>query len=130
VRGPVKIAQVATAKATPVGHSLAVYRKTPRTRAWSHPLPSGQPAPMPWSVFFADGGIAFHSGQSHRSSRAVSPHDPRAHAWFNYMAIGDQFQVVKASQDCPAQGQPPVGKKPGQIDPLRGPTTTPPRPRQ
>jgi hypothetical protein len=37
------------------------------------------------------------------------------------MAIGDQVQVVRASQEIPRhKGQTPVSKKPGIIDPLRG----------
>jgi len=122
VRGPVKIASGGNGKATPVGHSLRVYRKDATHKSLESPLPNGQPAPMPWSVFFADGGIAFHSGSPTRSSAGcIHLSDPDAHAWFNYMDIGDQVQVVKASQELPRhKGQPPVGKKPGQIDPLRG----------
>ncbi|MCU1654174.1 MAG: hypothetical protein JWQ60_5323, partial [Pseudonocardia sp.] len=55
------------------------------------------------------------------SSGCIHLNDPDARAWFNYMAIGDQVQVVKASQELPRhKGQPAVSKKPGQIDPLRG----------
>jgi len=77
---------------------------------------------MPWSVFFADGGIAFHSGSPTRSSAGcIHLSDPDARAWFNYMAMGDQVQVVKASQELPRHnGQPAVSKKAGEIDPLRG----------
>lgn len=122
VRGPVKIASGGNGKATPIGHSLRVYRKDANHKSTESPLPNGQPAPMPWSVFFADGGIAFHSGSPTRSSAGcIHLADPDARAWFNYMAIGDQVQVVKASQELPRhKGQPAVSKKAGEIDPLRG----------
>ncbi|MDT7675155.1 MAG: hypothetical protein QOD82_3057 [Pseudonocardiales bacterium] len=122
VRGPVRVASGGNGKATPVGHSLRVYRKDATHKSLESRLKNGQPAPMPWSVFFADGGIAFHSGSPGRSSSGcIHLNDPDARAWFNYMAIGDQVQVVKASQELPRhKGQPAVSKKPGQIDPLRG----------
>jgi hypothetical protein len=122
VRGPVKVASGGNGKATPVGHSLRVYRKDATHKSLESRLPNGQPAPMPWSVFFADGGIAFHSGSPSRSSSGcIHLSDPDARAWFNYMAVGDQVQVVKASQELPRhKGQLAVSKKPGQIDPLRG----------
>jgi L,D-transpeptidase catalytic domain len=122
VRGPVKVASGGNGKATPIGHSLRVYRKDATHKSLESRLKNGQPAPMPWSVFFADGGIAFHSGSPSRSSSGcIHLNDPDARAWFNYMAIGDQVQVVKASQELPRhKGQPAVSKKPGQIDPLRG----------
>jgi len=122
VRGPVKIASGGNGKATPIGHSLRVYRKDATHKSLESLMPNGQPAPMPWSVFFADGGIAFHSGSPSRSSSGcIHLNDPDARAWFNYMAIGDQVQVVKASQELPRhKGQPAVSKKAGQIDPLRG----------
>jgi hypothetical protein len=77
---------------------------------------------MPWSVFFADGGIAFHSGSPSRSSGGcIHLNDPDARAWYNYMALGDQVQVVRASQELPRhKGQTAVSKKAGTIDPLRG----------
>jgi len=122
VRGPVKVASGGNGKATPIGHSLRVYRKDAEHKSVESPLPNGQPAPMPWSVFFADGGIAFHSGSPTRSSAGcIHLADPDARAWFNYMAIGDQVQVVKASQELPRhKAQPAVSKKAGEIDPLRG----------
>jgi len=73
-------------------------------------LPNGDPAPMPWSVFFEDGGIAFHSGSPQRSSAGCIHLDPAdAEAWFNYLQIGDMVQVVNASEEMAARnGQPPA----------------------
>jgi hypothetical protein len=122
VRGPVKVATGGNGKPTPIGHSLRVYNKDAKHKSQESKLPNGQPAPMPWSVFFADGGIAFHSGSPSRSSSGcIHLNDADAKAWYNYMAIGDQVQVVRASQEIPRhKGQTPVSKKAGTIDPLRG----------
>src|SRR5205085_9037000 len=70
-------------------------------------LPDGQPAPMPWSVFLADGGIAFHSGDPKRASAGcihLAPAD--AQAGFENLQIGDQVQVVKASEEAAARSAP------------------------
>ena len=99
-RGPVKIASGGNGEETPIGHSLRVYRKDKDHLSQESRLPDGQPAPMPWSVFFQDGGIAFHSGSPSRSSAGcihLAPAD--AEAWFNDLQIGDQVQVVRASQE-------------------------------
>ncbi len=105
-RGPVKIASGGNGEQTPVGHSLRVYRKDQNHLSEESRLPNGKPAPMPWSVFFADGGIAFHSGSPTRSSAGCIHLDPvDAQAWFNYLQIGDQVQVVKASEELAARKQ-------------------------
>jgi hypothetical protein len=104
VRGPVKIASGGAGKETPVGHSFRVYRKDQDYKSQEFRLPNGAPAPMPWSVFFADGGIAFHSGNPAKASAGcihLAPAD--AQAWFNFLQIGDQVQVVKASEEKAAR---------------------------
>ena len=103
-RGPVKIASGGNGQETPVGHSLRVYRKDKSHVSEESRLPNGQPAPMPWSVFFEDGGIAFHSGSPSRSSAGCIHLEPAdAEAWFNYLQIGDQVQVVRASEEVAAR---------------------------
>jgi hypothetical protein len=105
LRGPVKIASGGNGRETPVGHSLRVYRKDKDHLSEESRLPNGQPAPMPWSVFFEDGGIAFHSGSRNRSSAGCIHLEPAdAEGWFNYLQIGDQVQVVKASEEIVARG--------------------------
>jgi hypothetical protein len=105
-RGPVKIASGGNGEETPVGHSLRVYRKDKDHVSQESRLPNGQPAPMPWSVFFEDGGIAFHSGSPNRSSGGCIHLEPvDAEAWFNYLQIGDQVQVVKAAEELAARKQ-------------------------
>jgi lipoprotein-anchoring transpeptidase ErfK/SrfK len=49
---------------------------------------------MPYSVFFADGGIAFHQGRQDTDSGGcvkLGPED--AVAFFNYLQVGDEVQV-------------------------------------
>ncbi|MDT7706849.1 MAG: hypothetical protein QOG20_2456 [Pseudonocardiales bacterium] len=49
---------------------------------------------MPYSVFFADGGIAFHEGpQDTYSGGCVKLTHDNAVAWFNFLQVGDQVQV-------------------------------------
>ena len=118
IRGPVKIASGGNGEETPVGHSLRVYRKEKDHVSQESRLPNGQPAPMPWSVFFEDGGIAFHSGSPSRSSGGCIHLEPAdAEAWFNYLQIGDQVQVVKAAEELAARKQ--------SAAPAPPPTTTP-----
>lgn len=104
IRGPVKISSGGNGKQTPIGHSLRVYRKDKDFHSTESLMPNGQPAPMPWSVFFEDGGIAFHAGSPSRSSAGcIHLGVADAQAWFNYLQIGDQVQVVKASQEIAAR---------------------------
>jgi hypothetical protein len=126
IRGPVKIASGGNGEETPVGHSLRVYRKEKDHLSQESRLPNGQPAPMPWSVFFEDGGIAFHSGSPSRSSGGCIHLEPvDAEAWFNYLQIGDQVQVVKAAEELAARKQsaapaPPPTSTPAPAAPADG----------
>jgi len=104
VRGPVKISSGGAGKETPLGHSFRVFRKEQDHKSGEFKLANGQPAPMPWSVFFADGGIAFHSGNPARaSSGCIHLPDADAKAWFDHLQIGDQVQAVKASEEMAAR---------------------------
>lgn len=114
VRGPVKISSGGNGKQTPVGHSLRVYRKDKDFKSTESLTPNGQPAPMPWSVFFDDGGIAFHSGDVSRpSAGCIHLTATDAQAWYNYLQIGDQVQVVKASQEMAARHTATTNARPG-----------------
>ena len=98
--GPVPVAIGGPGKETPVGHSLRVYRKEQLHKSGEYTMTNGEPAPMPWAVFFQDGGIAFHSGDPNRSSAGCIHVPPdEAKAYFDYLQIGDQVQVVKASEE-------------------------------
>jgi hypothetical protein len=104
IRGPVAIASGGRGEETPIGHSLRVYRKDADHKSQESLLHNGQPAPMPWSVFFADGGIAFHGGDPNRASAGcVHLATDDARAWFDYLQIGDQVQVVRGSQERAAR---------------------------
>jgi hypothetical protein len=104
VRGPVKISSGGAGTETPLGHSLRVYRKEREHKSGEFRLANGQPAPMPWTVFFADGGVAFHAGDPARAS-AGCIHLPLADAkaWFEFLQVGDQVQVVRASEERAAR---------------------------
>jgi len=129
MRGPVKIASGGNGEETPVGHSLRVYRKEKDHLSKESRLANGQPAPMPWSVFFEDGGIAFHSGSPNRSSGGCIHLEPAdAEAWFNYLQIGDQVQVVKAAEELAARKQSAAAapSSPAKAAPTTTTTTPPP----
>ena len=105
-RGPVPVATGGNGQATPVGHSLRVYRKDANHKSQESRLPNGQPAPMPYSVFFNDGGIAFHSGSPNRSSGGCVHLNPAdAKVWFNTLQIGDKVQVVSAKAEKAARAK-------------------------
>jgi hypothetical protein len=96
IRGPVPVASGGAGQATPTGDSFRVYRKDKDHKSQEYKLPNGQPAPMPWSVFFADGGIAFHSGDPNKSSGGCIHLNPAdAVAFFNNLQLGDRVQVKK-----------------------------------
>ena len=129
MRGPVKIASGGNGEETPVGHSLRVYRKEKDHLSKESRLANGQPAPMPWSVFFEDGGIAFHSGSPNRSSGGCIHLEPAdAEAWFNYLQIGDQVQVVKAAEELAARKQSAAAAPTDPPTPAPTTTTAPPPP--
>lgn len=49
---------------------------------------------MPYAVFFAEGGIAFHEGAQNTSSAGcVKLSHENAVAWFDYLQVGDQVQI-------------------------------------
>ncbi|WP_231974074.1 L,D-transpeptidase [Pseudonocardia sp. HH130630-07] len=50
--------------------------------------------PMPYSVFFADGGVAFHQGRMDTpSAGCVKLRPSDAPVWFEALQVGDQVQV-------------------------------------
>lgn len=49
---------------------------------------------MPYAVFFAEGGIAFHEGpQDTNSAGCVKLTRADAQAWFAYLQVGDEVQI-------------------------------------
>jgi hypothetical protein len=105
IRGPVGISSGAVGQETPIGHSFRVYRKSKDHKTQEFRLADGSPAPMPWAVFFADGGIAFHEGNTAApSAGCIRMKAADAQAWFENLQIGDQVQVVRASEENAARG--------------------------
>jgi hypothetical protein len=104
VRGPVPIGIGSTDKPTPVGHSLRVYLKDEK-RVSSESSTSGVPDPMPYAVFVNDGGIAFHAGQPDTfSSGCVKLPLEDAKAWYAHLQVGDQVQVLTATEEYAERG--------------------------
>ncbi|MEJ2871480.1 L,D-transpeptidase [Actinomycetospora sp. OC33-EN08] len=104
VRGPMTISSGGEGYETPVGHSLRVYRKEADHVSGESRTPDGRPAPMPYSVFFNDGGIAFHAGDPARSSAGcVRMETDDAKAMFDDLQIGDKVQVVEGSEERTAR---------------------------
>ena len=95
IRGKVDSSSGGNGEETPVG-TFHVLSKDKDHKSKESRLPNGQPAPMPWSVFFEPGGIAFHSGDPEKAS-AGCIHLPPADAqvWFNTLKVGDEVQVRK-----------------------------------
>jgi hypothetical protein len=96
IRGPVPISSGGTGKETPPG-TFHVISKDKDHKSNEFKLPNGQPAPMPWSVFFQWNGIAFHSGDPRRASAGcIHLAEADAIAWFNYLQVGNEVQVHEA----------------------------------
>lgn len=104
MRGPVDIASGGKTEPTPVGHDLHVYLKD-QNHVSNESFTNGVGDPMPYSVFFEDGGIAFHDGNPEAASGGCIhlPADD-AKAWFAYLQVGDEVQVVNASAEFAARG--------------------------
>jgi hypothetical protein len=87
-RGPVGISHGGHGEETPTG-TFAVQWKDQ-----NHHSAEFDGAPMLFSVFFADGGIAFHEGNPKNPSAGCVhlAHDD-AVAWFDDMQVGDEVQI-------------------------------------
>lgn len=87
VRGPVSFADGDLTDPTPRG----TYKVEWKAQHW---VSREYGTPMPNSVFFAPGGIAFHEGrQDTPSAGCVKLTADDAQAWFDYLQVGDQVQV-------------------------------------
>jgi hypothetical protein len=79
---------------------MRMYRKDKDHKSQEFLMPNGQPAPMPFSVFFEDGGIAFHAGDPNKASAGcVHLSMADAQAFFNTLNVGDHVQVKQGSDD-------------------------------
>jgi hypothetical protein len=88
VRGPVGISIGAGGEdATPVGRFEVEWKNKEHVSGESG-------APMPYSVFFAPGGIAFHEGSMKTQSRGcIRLVQEDAAAFYDYLKVGDEVQV-------------------------------------
>jgi hypothetical protein len=87
-RGPVMISHGGQGKETPTGTFHVQWKDK------DHKSAEFNNAAMPYSVFFADGGIAFHQGNpKNPSAGCVHLAQADAVAWFNDLEVGDEVQV-------------------------------------
>ncbi|MFB9743746.1 L,D-transpeptidase [Pseudonocardia sulfidoxydans] len=87
VRGPVAMQHGGSEYPTPTG-TFAVQWKAEQYTSREFGTP------MPYSVFFAPGGVAFHEGrQDTPSAGCVKLVHDDAKAWFSYLQVGDEVQV-------------------------------------
>ena len=91
--GPVGLSSGGPGEETPIG-TFAVRWKDKAHVSTEYKNPQGQPAPMPFSVFFTPGGVAFHGGSVTRASAGcVHLADADAQTFYNVLKLGDQVQV-------------------------------------
>lgn len=94
VLGPVKVSSGGPGEETPVGTFTVEWKDKNHKSAESKDPKTGQPAPMPWAVFFHTGGVAFHGGSLQRASAGcVHLDDDDAMGFYNTLKLGDQVQV-------------------------------------
>jgi len=87
-RGPVGISHGGEGKETPVGTFQVQWKDQ------NHKSAEFNNAPMPFSVFFAQGGIAFHEGNPKSlSAGCVHLGHDDAIAWFDDLQVGDEVQI-------------------------------------
>jgi lipoprotein-anchoring transpeptidase ErfK/SrfK len=90
VYGPVPITSGKKGDKTPTGMHAVLWKDA------DHKSKEFDDAPMPWSVFFADGGIAFHTGSLRaQSSGCIHLSDSAARKFFSTLGVGDSVQVLK-----------------------------------
>ncbi|PZS29115.1 MAG: L,D-transpeptidase [Pseudonocardiales bacterium] len=95
IGGPVPISSGGQGKETPLGTFHVLYKDKDHASN-EFPLPNGQPAPMPNSVFFEPGGIAFHTGSLRaQSSGCIHLANAAASRFFSHLSVGDGVQVVR-----------------------------------
>lgn len=88
VRGPVAVSTGGEGRETPHGDFQVEWKHK------DHKSAEFDGAPMPFAVFFATGGIAFHEGSlDSRSAGCVRLGHEDAAAWFDFLQPGDGVQV-------------------------------------
>jgi lipoprotein-anchoring transpeptidase ErfK/SrfK len=89
VLGPVSITSGKKGERTPTGMHRVLWKDK------DHESEEFDDAPMPFSVFFADGGIAFHTGSLRaQSSGCIHLSNSVAKRFFSFLKVGDGVRVV------------------------------------
>jgi lipoprotein-anchoring transpeptidase ErfK/SrfK len=88
--GPVSITSGKRGQGTPAGMHRVLWKDA------EHKSKEFHDAPMPWSVFFADGGIAFHTGSLRASSNGcVHLANSVVRRFFATLSVGDLVQILR-----------------------------------
>ena len=88
VRGPVPVSPGGEGRETPRGDFAVEWKNR------DHRSAEFGGAPMPFAVFFAPGGIAFHEGSLEtRSAGCVRLARDEAAAFFDFLRVGDRVEV-------------------------------------
>jgi hypothetical protein len=97
-RGPVSITSGGPGEETPQGTFTVSWKdKTHKSDNSAH-------TPMPYAVFFAPGGVAFHGGSLRRASAGcVHLAQQDAVAFYNALSTGSKVQVVAPSHESSQQ---------------------------
>jgi lipoprotein-anchoring transpeptidase ErfK/SrfK len=88
IRGPVPVRAGGPGKETPIGRFTVLWKEQ------LHFSSECNNTPMPYSVFFTSGGVAFHSGNMERPSAGclkLSLDD--AEAWYSTLEVGDEVWI-------------------------------------
>jgi len=89
VHGPVPISSGGAGKETPRGAFGVEWKNR------DHRSAEFNNAPMPYAVFFAPGGIAFHEGNTETSSAGcVRLQRAEAAHFYEYLQVGDRVEIV------------------------------------
>jgi L,D-transpeptidase catalytic domain len=90
VVGPVSITSGKSGERTPIGLHHVIWKDA------DHKSREFDDAPMPWSVFFAAGGIAFHTGSLRaQSSGCIHLADSVARRFYRTLGVGDAVLVLR-----------------------------------
>jgi len=88
VRGPVPVSTGGQGRETPRGDHTVDWKHR------DHHSNEFNGAPMPFAIFFAEGGIAFHEGNLNTDSAGcVRMAHEDAEAWFGFLEVGDPVQI-------------------------------------
>jgi hypothetical protein len=88
--GPVPITSGKSGERTPIGLHHVIWKDA------DHKSREFDDAPMPWSVFFAAGGIAFHTGSLRaQSSGCIHLADSVARRFYAVLDVGDAVRVLR-----------------------------------